>query len=102
VDAMGAGEGDRAKAGVLVSVSPEVAFQVFTREIDLWWKRCPRFRFGGKSPGVLHFEPGVGGRVFESFGMGVEARVHEAGRVKVWDPPSRLVFEWRNVNFAPP
>src|SRR4029453_10334200 len=24
-----------------------------------------------------------------------------AGRVRVWEPPARLVFEWRAVNFAP-
>ncbi len=26
--------------------------------------------------------------------------VHEAGRVTVWQPPARLVFTWRNANFA--
>jgi uncharacterized protein YndB with AHSA1/START domain len=101
VDEMAPSKGDRAKAGVLVSVTPDVAFEVFTQEIDLWWKRGPQFRFGGKSPGTLHFEPGVGGRLFESFGQGAEARVQEAGRIKVWEPPERLVFEWRNSNFAP-
>jgi uncharacterized protein YndB with AHSA1/START domain len=27
--------------------------------------------------------------------------VFEVGRVTAWQPPSRLVLEWRNVNFAP-
>jgi uncharacterized protein YndB with AHSA1/START domain len=94
-------KGDRATVTVRVSVPPERAFEVFTREIDLWWKRGPRFRFGGRSPGVLHFEPGVGGRLFEAVGEGAAARVHEAGRITVWEPPSRLVFSWRNANFAP-
>jgi uncharacterized protein YndB with AHSA1/START domain len=86
---------------VLVSVPPDVAFRVFTEEIDLWWKRGPRFRFSGKTPGVLHFEPGLGGRLFEAIGQGARARVQEAGRIKLWEPPARLVFEWRNANFAP-
>jgi uncharacterized protein YndB with AHSA1/START domain len=93
--------GDRARVTVLVLVPPERAFEVFTREIDLWWKRGPHFRFGGRSPGVLHIEPGVGGRLFEAFGEGAAARVHEAGHFTVWQPPSRLVFTWRNLNFAP-
>ena len=50
---------------------------------------------------MLHFEPRVGGRLFESFGEGPEARVVEAGRIRVWEPPLRLVFEWRNTNFKP-
>jgi uncharacterized protein YndB with AHSA1/START domain len=95
------GPGDKARVGLLVAVRPEVAFRIFTEEIDLWWKRGPRFRFGGRTPGVLHFEPGPGGRLFEAFGEGAGARVQEAGRIQVWEPPSRLVFEWRNANFAP-
>ncbi len=94
-------KGDRAKVTVLVAVPQERAFEVFTTEIDLWWKRGPRFRFGGRSPGTLHFELGVGGRLFEAFGEGAAPRVHEAGRITVWEPPSRLVFTWRNLNFAP-
>jgi uncharacterized protein YndB with AHSA1/START domain len=27
--------------------------------------------------------------------------VIEAGRVTLWEPPTRLVFDWRNLNFAP-
>jgi uncharacterized protein YndB with AHSA1/START domain len=27
--------------------------------------------------------------------------VHETGRVIAWEPPRRLVFEWRAANFAP-
>jgi uncharacterized protein YndB with AHSA1/START domain len=51
--------------------------------------------------GTLAFEPAVGGRLFESFGEGATARVVEAGRIQVWNPPARLAFSWRNLNFAP-
>lgn len=102
---MSAGErplpGDQARVSVLVAVSPEVAFRVFTEEIDQWWRRGPKYRAAGARRGFIHIEPGVGGRLFESFESGAETRVVETGRVTAWEPPSRLVFEWRSVTFAP-
>jgi uncharacterized protein YndB with AHSA1/START domain len=93
--------GDQAKVSVTVGVEPADAFEVFTKETDLWWRRGPRYRFAGRRPGSLCFEPGVGGRLFESFETASGTHVHEAGRVTAWDPPSRIVFTWRNVNFGP-
>ena len=91
--------GDRATVSVVVAVPQVTAFEVFTREIDLWWRRGPRFRFG-RQPGALNFEPSLGGRLFESFPSESGTHVREVGRVIVWEPPSRLVLNWRNVNFA--
>ncbi len=91
---------DRAKITTFVAVDPADAFDVFTREIDLWWKRGPRWRFGGARRGTLTFEPGAGGRLFEAFDDG-PADVFEVGRVQVWEPGARLVFEWKIRNFAP-
>ncbi|MFL6605336.1 MAG: SRPBCC domain-containing protein [Steroidobacteraceae bacterium] len=91
--------GDQATVSVSVAVTQATAFDVFTREIDLWWRRGPRFRFG-RRPGLLSFEPALGGRLFESFPSESGTHVIEVGRVTVWEPPSRLVFTWRNVNFA--
>ena len=104
--AAGASPTDRARATVLVRVPPDEAFALFTGRIDAWWRRGVRFRHGGASPGALiHLEPHVGGRLFESFadaGGGDDAeRVVEVGRVLDWTPPRRLVFSWRNVQFAP-
>jgi uncharacterized protein YndB with AHSA1/START domain len=93
--------GDSASATVFVAVAPEVAFDVFTREIDLWWKSGPRFRIAGRRRGQLHFEPGAGGRLFESFETGSGPRAFEVGRVTAWEPPARLEFEWHGVNFKP-
>jgi hypothetical protein len=93
--------GDSAKVTVLVAVEPRVAFDVFTEEIDLWWRRGPKYRPSTRLPGVLRLEPGVGGRLFESAGDGPDTRLFEVGRVLVWDPPARLVLEWRGVHFAP-
>lgn len=93
--------GDRATATVLVSVEPAVAFEVFTQEIDRWWRRGVRFRASGKRAGILHLEGRVGGRLFEAVESSAGTRVVETGRVTVWDPPARLVFQWRATNFGP-
>ncbi len=93
--------GDQVEVSVIVSVDPVAAFDLFTRETDLWWRRGLRFRAGGRSPGALQFEPGVGGRLFEEFTGDAGPCLVEFGRITLWQPPARLVFEWRNVNFAP-
>ena len=93
--------GDSARVTVTVAVPPEVAFEVFTQEIDLWWRRGPTFRPMGRKPGVLHFEGRVGGRLFESFGSARSPQVVEMGRITAWEPPSRIAFDWRNSTFAP-
>ncbi|MCY1016237.1 SRPBCC domain-containing protein [Pyxidicoccus sp. MSG2] len=91
---------DRARVTTFVAVSPLDAFEVFTQETDLWWKKGPRFRFGGARNGVLRFEGRAGGRLFESFDDADE-RAFEVGRVLVWEPGARLVFEWRARAFVP-
>ncbi|MGE0581265.1 MAG: SRPBCC domain-containing protein [Steroidobacteraceae bacterium] len=93
--------GDQVEVSVTVPVGPAVAFDLFTRETDLWWRRGVRFRAAGRAPGALHFEPGVGGRLFEEYSNDAGVHLVEFGRVTAWEPPARLVFEWRNVNFAP-
>lgn len=94
--------GDRARAMVSVAVAPEAAFRLFTEQMDLWWRRGRRFRIAPGDRGLVAMEPGVGGRVFESWhDEGGTERVRELGRVQVWEPPHRLVFSWRAVNFAP-
>lgn len=92
--------GDQARASVLVHADPELAFQVFTEEIDRWWRRGLKYRMAGKRRGIIHLESKLGGRVFESFESSTGTRVIETGRVEVWEPPSRLVLSWRAANFA--
>lgn len=93
--------GDEAVVSIAVAVEPALAFEIFTEEIDLWWRRGRRYRVGGAHRGIIRIEPHVGGRLFESFDDGERTRVIETGRVLVWEPPARLVLEWRAVNFAP-
>jgi uncharacterized protein YndB with AHSA1/START domain len=98
---MTAAAGDCATISVFVAVPPADAFEVFTREIDLWWRRGAKFRLAGKRRGVLTFEPEVGGRLFETFDGPSGPRTHVFGLVTAWDPPARLEFEWHGANFAP-
>jgi uncharacterized protein YndB with AHSA1/START domain len=93
---MSATPGDSAAASVYVAVAPEDAFDVFTNEIDLWWRHGRRFRIAGKRPGKLVFETRLGGRLFETVGE----RTFVVGSVIEWEPPRRFALEWRNVNFA--
>ena len=93
--------GDQARATVRVAVPPDVAFRIFTGEIDRWWRRGPKYRVAGSNRGFIHLEPRAGGRLFESFETGGTTRVFETGTVTVWEPPSRLTFAWRGANCAP-
>lgn len=93
--------GDQARVSVIVGVTPEVAFRIFTEEIDQWWCRSLKYRIAGTRRGIIHIEPRVGGRLFESFENGSETKIFESGKVTVWEPPSRLVFDWCAVNFLP-
>lgn len=93
--------GDQARVSIVVEVEPAVAFAIFTEEIDAWWRRGYRYRVAGPHRGIIHLEPHVGGRLFESFDSADGHHVVETGRVTAWEPPARLVFEWRAANFAP-
>jgi uncharacterized protein YndB with AHSA1/START domain len=93
--------GDSARVSVSVAVPPAVAFEIFTGEIDRWWRRGPKFRHAGNRGGFIRLEPQVGGRLFESIDGERGEHVFEVGRVRIWQPPERLAFSWRNANFGP-
>ena len=92
--------GDVARVSVAIAVEPALAFQLFTEDIDRWWRRGPQYRHSGSSAGLIRIEPQVGGRLFESYERGGMPHIFEVGRIRVWDPPNRLAFSWRNTNFA--
>jgi uncharacterized protein YndB with AHSA1/START domain len=83
---------------VRVKASPLRAFEIFTRDIALWWAPNPLFQFTPRSPGGLAFEPHVGGRFTETLADG---SVFEIGRIKLWQPGERLVVGWRQASFLP-
>jgi hypothetical protein len=92
--------GDSTRISVTVALPPPLAFEIFTDEIDRWWRRGIKFRHAGARRGFLRIEPEVGGRLFESIDGDDGPHVVEVGRVSVWEPPRRLGFTWRNANFA--
>jgi len=81
-----------------VRASPERAFGAFTDDVGLWWRPNALFRFTPRSPGVVAFEGGLGGRFIETLPNG---QVFEIGRITAWEPPRRLAFGWRQATFAP-
>jgi activator of HSP90 ATPase len=74
------------------------AFEVFTQDIGLWWRPNAMFAFTPRDPGILAFEGGEGGRLITTLANG---KIFEIGRIRIWSPPERLVFSWRQVTFAP-
>lgn len=83
-----------------VKATPERAFAAFVDEIGAWWRPNPLFQTTPR-PGRLSFEfphgrGGEGGRLIETR---EGDKVFEIGRIRVWEPPVRLVFSWRQANF---
>jgi uncharacterized protein YndB with AHSA1/START domain len=91
--------GDCARVSLSVEVPPAFAFEVFTGDIDRWWRRGPKYR-NASSSGLIKMEGWLGGRLFESFERDGEPHVFEVGKILVWQPPHRLSFSWRNANYA--
>jgi len=82
---------------VRVAATPLEAFEIFTRDIALWWQPSPLFRFTPRDGGVLSFEPGEGGRFIETLPSGT---IFVIGRITAWAPGERLAFGWRQATFT--
>ena len=76
---------DQVTVTTIVDADPKTAFHLFTREIDLWWKRGPRYR---NRDGILRFDAG---RLLEA--------EEQIGKVLAWDPGSRLLLEMWTWSF---
>lgn len=89
-----------AQQSVDVPVDPHRAFQLFTEGINQWWKRGTNYwNDRGRAVG-LRFEPYVGGRFIEVYDAQT-GEGFEIGRISVWEPGRRLVYTWRQANWAP-
>lgn len=93
--------GDQARVSASIGVPPDRAFRIFTEEIDRWWRRGRQYRVAKGGEGILCLEPRLGGRIFESFRTPAGTRAVETGKITCWEPPKRLVFDWRAANFTP-
>lgn len=76
---------------VTVKRSVADAFAVFTRDFGRWWPLAKGFCVSGPRVVSCTFEERAEGAIFETDSDG--ARV-PWGRVKVWEPPARVVFSW--------
>jgi uncharacterized protein YndB with AHSA1/START domain len=83
-----------AEASIEVPLSPEAAFDLYTRGIDRWWRLGTIYWNDGARAVGLRFEPFVGGRFIEVYDA-ASGDGFEIGRVLAWEPGSRLVFTWR-------
>ena len=81
-----------------VPADPDTAFDLFTREVDAWWRSGPRFRHHAERPSAMRFEAREGGRFLEEY-TDAAGGAFEIGRIKTWKPGDRLVFDWRARNF---
>ncbi|MDQ6805920.1 MAG: SRPBCC domain-containing protein [Actinomycetota bacterium] len=82
---------DSVTRSVEVAVSPDDAFDVFTREIDAWYRVDRDTLPDITRTAAIRFEPRLGGRLLDVEDLATgEGR--ELGRITVWEPGSRLVF----------
>ncbi|MGF1467373.1 MAG: SRPBCC domain-containing protein [Sandaracinaceae bacterium] len=98
---MSAPEHDHVRVQALVRVPPAEAFRLFTEDIDRWWRHGRAYRAGPTGGSVVHLEPRVGGALYEAFETESGGHVERTGTVLAWEPPERLLLEWRHGNFAP-
>lgn len=81
-----------------VAATPSRAFEVFTGEIGAWWQPNILFQFNRRKAGILSFEPGLNGRLLETYDDGES---FEIGRITTWLPGDRLTFTWHQDTFEP-
>ncbi|MEZ4365835.1 MAG: hypothetical protein R2939_06055 [Kofleriaceae bacterium] len=72
---------------VVLACAPARAFALFTEHAGAWWP--PERRHTSDPTSVIQLRED--GRFFERAGDGTEV---ELGRVRVWSPPDRLVFDF--------
>ena len=76
---------------VTVNRPLEEAFRIFTEGIATWWPLETQSIYGSDATTVV-LEGRVGGRLYEVSKEGEEG---VWGTVTVWEPPHRVVCEWR-------
>ena len=90
-------DASRVLVALRVPATADRAFAAFTERIGDWWRPNGLFQFTPNRDGRLSLEPGPSGRLVETYDDGDS---FEIGRVRVWEPPHRLVVTWRHSTFA--
>jgi uncharacterized protein YndB with AHSA1/START domain len=83
------------QAAVRVPVAPSRAFELFTANVDVWWRKGERY--GGTAVLGHRFDPYVGGQFVQI----LQDRDAPLGDILDWDPPRLLRFTWRQSNWLP-
>lgn len=75
-------------------LDPDDAFEVFTRDIGVWWrKEGPYWHDRSRRP-TLSLERRLGGRLVELYDAGPPGTGFLLGLVTEWRPGARLAFQW--------
>ena len=82
---------------ISVECDVETAFRTFTEDIATWWPVESHSITGEATTAV--FEQANGGRVYERARDGQE---HDWAAILVYEPPHRVVLEWKVNSAAPP
>lgn len=82
---------DSVTTTVEVVVPPDVAFDVFTLEIDAWYQVDTDALPDITRTAALRFEPYLGGRLLDVHDLTTGAG-RELGRITAWEPGRRLAF----------
>ena len=75
---------------IVVGIDRDRAFELFTDGIGRWWPAASHSVHEDPG-GTVVMEGREGGRIYERSSDDAES---EWGRVRVWDPPHRIVFSW--------
>ncbi|MCO1656707.1 SRPBCC domain-containing protein [Pseudonocardia humida] len=78
------------RQSTLVRSDVQHTFEVFVREIGVWWPRQP-YSAGGDRVRDVTVEPHVDGRVYETWDDGT---VREWGRLLAFQRPHRFAMSW--------
>ncbi len=87
---------ERVVVTTFVALPPDSAFEIFTREIDVWWRKTPRYRRMQGQITSLAFDGTPPERLVERGSSGETV----LGRVLGWEAGKRLAFEWYGGDFS--
>jgi uncharacterized protein YndB with AHSA1/START domain len=83
---------------VEVPLDPAAAFELYTGQINRWWRRDSPYWNDRERARGLRIEPFVGGRLVEVYDQAT-GEGFEIGRVKVWEPGRRVTYSWRQADW---
>ncbi len=88
--------GSRVLVSLRISAPRQRTFDAFIDEIGDWWRPNRLFRFTDRVGCRLAFEPDPPQHLVE---IGPDGSRFHIGEVRVWQPPERIVFGWRQAGF---